>query len=116
MSQYQIMNNRCFHELKTSGVDQVAEKMMMTDDGSVSIVMTELGQSILTLTEVLQTFELESTMYNIKLPTTMLNIEFRTVVLRKTQVEIDGKKKVLIMINDVSDKVRLEQEWIKKKK
>ena len=29
-------------------------------------------------------------------------------VLRKTQVEIDGKKKVLIMINDVSDKVRLE--------
>jgi hypothetical protein len=43
MSQYQIMNNRCFHELKTSGVDQVAEKMMMTDDGSVSIVMTELG-------------------------------------------------------------------------
>ena len=47
-------------------------------------------------------------MYNIKLPTTMLNIEFRTVVLRKTQVEIDGKKKVLIMINDVSDKVRLE--------
>ena len=116
MSQYQIMNNRCFHELKTSGVDQVAEKMMMTDDGSVSIVMTELGQSILTLTEVLQTFELESTMYNIKLPKTMLNIEFRTVVLRKTQVEIDGKKKVLIMINDVSDKVRLEQEQIKKKK
>ena len=58
LSQYQIMNNRCFHELKTSGVDQVAEKMMMTDDGSVSIMMTELGQSILTLTEVLQTFNI----------------------------------------------------------
>ena len=34
-SQYKIMSNRCMHELNTSGVNKVAEKMMMTeDDGS----------------------------------------------------------------------------------
>ena len=37
-SQYKIMSNRCMHELKTSGINTAAEKMMMTEeDGSISM-------------------------------------------------------------------------------
>jgi PAS domain-containing protein len=42
-SQYQLMNNRCLHELKTVDVDRVAAKMESTDYFSRSICMTELG-------------------------------------------------------------------------
>ena len=41
----------------------------------------------------------------------MFNINGRrTVVLTRNKVEIDGKEKTLVMIRDVSDKVRLQQE------
>ena len=41
----------------------------------------------------------------------MFNINgTRTVVLTRNKVEIDGKEKTLVMIRDVSDKVRLQQE------
>ena len=97
------MNNRCIHELKTVRVDQVAEKMESADDLSSSIQVTELGLSVLTLSEVLLTFERESAMFNIKLHDT-----FRTVVLTKTKVEVDGKNNLIVMIRDVTDTVRLE--------
>ena len=43
-SQYLILNMRCMHELKSSMVDTVAEKMVREDEGSNrSICMTELG-------------------------------------------------------------------------
>jgi hypothetical protein len=64
-SQYLIMNSRCLHELKTSAADQVAAKMDMTDGSSIHL--TDLGNSVLTLSEAVQTFEVESPMYNIKL-------------------------------------------------
>ena len=51
-------------------------------------------------------------MYNIKLT----DDTCRTVILTKNEVEIDGKYKTLIMIRDVSDKVRLQQEHKKKDK
>jgi hypothetical protein len=38
------------------------------------------------------------------------------VVLTKTKVEVDGKDKVIIMIRDLTDKVRLEQHQLKKEK
>jgi len=38
----------------------VAEKFEKDAEGSCSITMTDLGKSVLTLTEVLQTFEKES--------------------------------------------------------
>ena len=78
-------------------------------DGSMSIQGTELGQSVLTLDEVVQMFEVESAMYNIK----MSDENMRTVVLTKRKYEVDGENKLIIMIRDVSDKVRLEQEQIK---
>jgi len=57
-------------------------------------------------------------MYNIKLNRSeeedSQTDDYRTVVLKKNQVEIDGKVKLIIMIRDVSDRVRLEQEQIKK--
>jgi hypothetical protein len=65
-SQYLIMNNRCLHELKMSAAEEVAAKMDMTDGSSIHL--TDLGNSVLTLSEVVQTFEVESPMYNIKLP------------------------------------------------
>jgi hypothetical protein len=52
-------------------------------------------------------------MYNIKLKRSEEDSQkdsCRTVVLKKNQVEIDGKVKLIIMIRDVSDRVRLEQE------
>ena len=53
-------------------------------------------------------------MYNIKLNRSeeedSQTDDYRTVVLKKNQVEIDGKVKLIIMIRDVSDRVRLEQE------
>ena len=91
--------------------------MMMTSEGNHSIEENELGENVLTLHEVLQTFEVESPMYNIKLKRSEENSEeddYRTVVLEKNQVEIDGSVKLIIMIRDVSDRVRLEQEQIKK--
>ena len=49
-------------------------------------------------------------MYNIKRTTETC----RTVILTRNKVEIDGKDKTLIMIRDVTDKVRLQLEQIKK--
>ena len=55
-------------------------------DCSQSIEEIDLGQSVLTLTEVVQTFAVESPMLNIKLLE-----DTRTVVLTKNKVEVDGK-------------------------
>ena len=74
------MNNRCLHELKTTLSETAAEKIEMTD-GSKSIQETELGQSVLTLTEALLTFVTESEMFNLKLSKS--NGEYRTVILKK---------------------------------
>ena len=52
-------------------------------------------------------------MYNIKLSDEKV---FKTVVLTKRKVEVDGANKLIIMVRDISDKVRLEQEQIKQKK
>ena len=67
---------------------------------------------MLTLYEALQQFEIESNLFNIKL----FKGDSRLVVLHKNKVEIDGKTKLIVMIRDVSDKVRLEQMQLKKKK
>lgn len=66
-SQYLVMGNRCHHELKTFGVEKVAAKLETQEDLSKSICTTELGHSVLTLDEVMQTFDVESAMFNIKL-------------------------------------------------
>ena len=100
------MGNRCHHELKTFGVEKVAAKLETQEDLSKSICTTELGHSVLTLDEVMQTFESSSTMFNIKLRRT--SIDCRTVILTKNKVEVDGASKLLVMINDVSDRVKLE--------
>lgn len=97
------MNSRCLHEMKTSGAEQAAEKMELTLDVDTSIRVTDLGQSVLTLSEAVQLFEVESHMYNIK-----NDLGYRSVVMRKANVEIDGKKKEIIMIRDVTDQVKLE--------
>jgi hypothetical protein len=55
------------HELKTAVVDQVAQKMERDDEIDQTISMTEIGLSVLTLFEVLQTFQVDSAMFNIKL-------------------------------------------------
>jgi hypothetical protein len=82
---------------------------------NASITVTELGRSVLTLSEVLLTFERDSAMFNIKVPGEIENPadEYRTVVLSKTKVEVDGKDNLIIMIRDVTDKVRLEQYQLK---
>ena len=62
-------------------------------DFSKTIGETDLGESVLTLTEALLTFEVESEMFNIKLPSDTQrqgNTHYRTVILKKHQVEIDG--------------------------
>jgi len=63
--QYLILGNRCMHELKTVEFEKVVEKMEEDDDASHSIQVTDLGQSVLTLNEVLMTFVSESCMFNI---------------------------------------------------
>ena len=74
------MYNRCLRELKTAGAEQVAEKMEMTE-GSKSIAMTDLGESVLTLTEALLTFKVESDMFNIAMPKeTQRHGHYRTVI------------------------------------
>jgi len=100
------MDNRCLHELKTSGTATAAQKMLETveDDNSI-MEESELGQSVLTLGEAVQTFTIESQMFNIKLD----QDDYRTVVLHKNEVQIDGKTKLIVMVRDLSDKVRLEQ-------
>jgi hypothetical protein len=51
------MDKRCLYEQKTEIPVKVAERMEMTDVSNSLIEETELGKSILTLEEVLQTFE-----------------------------------------------------------
>ena len=46
----------------------------------------------------------------------MYNIRDRTVILKKNKVEVDGKIKVIVMVRDITDKVSLEKEQIKKRK
>jgi hypothetical protein len=62
-----------------------------------------LGKSVLTLAEVLLTFTGESDLYTIK-----SNSETRTVVLTKNEVEVEGGRQVIVMVRDVTDRVRLE--------
>jgi len=64
-SQYFILQKRCMHELKTVDFEKVVENMDDENDATNSIQMTELGQSVLTLNEVIQTFESESCMFNV---------------------------------------------------
>ena len=49
-------------------------------------------------------------MYNVKLNE---GGDYRTVVLKKNYAVIDGREKLIIMINDVTDKVKYEREQIK---
>jgi len=93
-----MVGNRCLHEL------QVAETGNESEDGSRSINMSELGQSVLTLAEVMMVFDKESAMYNIK----VTGQETRTVVLTKNEVEVDGSTKVIVMIRDISDRMKLK--------
>ena len=53
-------------------------------------------------------------MYNIK--STGDVDDYRTVVLKKNSVVIDGQTKLIIMVNDITEKVRSEQEKIKNRK
>jgi hypothetical protein len=55
------------------------------------------------LGEVLQTFTGESDLYTIKITGVT-----RTVVLTKNEVEMEGERKVIVMVRDVTDKVKLE--------
>ena len=48
-SQYLLMSQRCMHELKTVRDGRMDEE----EDGSKSICVTELGQRVLTLQEVI---------------------------------------------------------------
>jgi hypothetical protein len=82
-------------------------------DSDCSIRITELGRSVLTPAEVLQTFEDESGAFNIKLAGSG---DCRAVVLKKQKVEIDGQHKLIVMIRDITNKVRLEEERAKKEK
>jgi len=52
-----ILHKRCFYEQNTTGAGAVAEKMEKDENVSCSITMTDLGKSVLNLTEVLQTFD-----------------------------------------------------------
>jgi hypothetical protein len=51
-------------------------------------------------------------MFNIKLPKT--SIDCRTVTLTKNKVEVNGACKLLVIISDITDRVKLEREKIKK--
>jgi hypothetical protein len=53
-------------------------------------------------------------MYNIKLRRD--EKQYRIVVLKKSTVVIEGRTKVIVMIRDETDKVRLEQDEIKRKR
>lgn len=46
----------------------------------------------------------------------MTETEYRTVIMKKNYVEIEGRTKCIIMIRDETDKVKLEQDVIKRKK
>ena len=60
----------------------------------------------MTLSEIIQTFEGESSMYSIKLVAG--SSDYRVVVLTKNKVRVDGVDKVIIMIRDVTNKIKLE--------
>ena len=61
--------------------------MCMSDSNTGTINETELGTGVLTLTEALQTFEVESNLFHI---TQSSERGKRAVILKKKKVEIDG--------------------------
>jgi len=61
--------------------------MQETEEQSQSIDVADLGMSVLNLSEVVQTFDKESTLYNIRLKEQEEN---RTVLLAKNIVEVAG--------------------------
>ena len=71
----------------------------MCESHGSTIGETELGERVLTLSEVIHTFEVESGMFE---------LGARIVVFTKRKVEIDGKEKLIVMIRDVTDGQRLE--------
>jgi len=112
-SQYLIMNQRSMHEVKSKGTSKIAERLEEDGNKSGNISMTELGESVLTLDEVVQISEVENLVFHLK----SSRVEgSRTVVLKKNMVEIDGITKLIIMIRDITDTVRFEQELFKKKR
>ena len=117
-SQYLILQKRCMHELKTVDFEKVVENMDDENDATNSIQMTELGQSVLTLNEVIQTFESESCMFNVQMQSACdtQTAVYRTVVLKKNEVKINGKSKLIVMLNDVSATVRLKKDQLSKKR
>ena len=54
-------------------------------------------------------------MYKVKLVGRQ-STDFRSVILKKTTVEIDGTQKLIVIINDLTDTVKLEKEQNKKQK
>ena len=66
--------------------------------------------SVLNLSEVVQTFDKESTLYNIRLKEQEEN---RTVLLAKNIVEVAGETKLILMVRDVTANVKLEEEQVK---
>ena len=84
------MDKRCLRELN---------KEKVVCESTSTIGETELGERVLTLSEVIQTFEVESGMFD---------LGSRIVVFTKRKVEIDGREKLIVMIRDVTDRQRLE--------
>jgi hypothetical protein len=84
--------------------------MQETEEQSQSIDVADLGMSVLNLSEVVQTFDKESTLYNIRLKEQEEN---RTVLLAKNIVEVAGETKLILMVRDVTANVKLEEEQVK---
>ena len=70
-----------------------------------------MGSAILTLEEALQTFEVESGLFRLKLkenPNDSSTADDKMIKIRKQAISMEGQERYIIVITDVTDTISFE--------
>jgi hypothetical protein len=70
-----------------------------------------MGSAILTLEEALQTFEVESGLFRLKLkenPNDSSTTDDKMIKIRKQAISMEGQERYIIVITDVTDTISFE--------
>ena len=70
-----------------------------------------MGSAVLTLEEALQTFEVDSGLFRLKLkenPNDSLTAEDKMIKIRKQTISMEGHERYIIVISDLTDTISFE--------
>jgi hypothetical protein len=139
LGEYLLLQNKCLVQIKGNNKKQEVAEQVRREEANESIDnmhyinTTEVAQSVLTLTEALQTFSCleESAMFKLKLQPKLREDSLaqsahkmrlhtdedmdsdRIIRIRKHEIYVDGQKQVIVMIRDFSDSIQVEKILLK---